>query len=228
MLSHPCHRTRALRDQAEQYAAAWSAFERLERVAPHRAQWAAWAAGRGPHTLLMTLVREPGVIERVCDVQRALLGVRGLELHAPHFFHISLQTCGFSNELPFDRDRLRDAVAAVQPFEVALGSVNAFHSAVFLETHSGGGLLRLRHALRRALGPELMPLDPFSDFLFHLTIGYFGAETAIDAVRERLRPLRERETARLRVDQVALVQLPTDQGEPFPVLECVARFTLGA
>ena len=82
---------------------------------------------------------EPDVVARIRAVQGCLADVRGLELHAPHFFHISLQTCGFSNELPFDRDRLRDAVAAVPSFEVALGGVNAFHSAVFLETHSGGG-----------------------------------------------------------------------------------------
>jgi 2'-5' RNA ligase len=216
-----------LRDQAEQYAAAWSEFECLMRVAPHRADWSRWAAGRGPHTLLMTSVRDPLVVSSICHVQRALAGVEGVELHAPHFFHVSLQTCGFSNELALDLDGLRAAVAAVPRFEVVLGGANAFHSAMFLETHSGGGLLRLRHALRDALGPRLARIDPFRDFLFHLTIGYLGAEAHIEAVRERLRPLRGCDTARFVVERVALTQLPTDQREPFPVLDCVASFDLG-
>jgi 2'-5' RNA ligase len=218
-----------LRDQTEQYAAAWSEFERLTRVAPHRVEWSRWTAGRGPHTLLMSFVRDPVVVSSICQVQRALAGVEGVELHAPHFFHVSLQTCGFSNELPLDLDELSRAVAAVPRFVVVLGGVNAFHSAMFLETHSGGGLLRLRHALRNALGPRLARIDPFRDFLFHLTIGYLGAEAPIEALRERLRPLRMREcdTARFVVERVALVQLPTDQREPFPVLDCVASFDLG-
>jgi 2'-5' RNA ligase len=214
-------------DQAEQYAAAWAEFERLDRLASHRTDWATWAAGRSAHRLFMVLVRDPLAVAAISEVQRVLGDVPGVEPHATHFFHISLQTCGFDDELPVDTERVARAVSALPRFHVALGGVNAFHSAVFLETHSGGALLRVRHAVRDALGPGLQAIDPFRDFLFHLTIGYLEAGGEPEAVRRRIRPLRQCQSASVTVERIALVRVPTDQREPFPKLEPLASFELG-
>src|SRR5205085_1663382 len=160
----------------------------------------------------------------IMSVQQRLYGVPGLELHAQHFFHVSVQTCGFAHEVALDQDAVTRALVSVEPFEVVLGGVNAFHSAVFPETHSGGGLQRLRSALRRGLAPKLERVDPFERFLFHLTVGYLSEEADAGALRERLRELREQCTARLKVDAVHLVELPTDQREAFPNFEPVSSF----
>jgi len=216
-----------LKDQAAEYAAAWAEFERLEQVAPHRADWARWAGGRGSHTLFMGLVTDAGAVEAIANVQARLGQMSGLETHAQHFFHISVQTCGFGHELAVDVERVATAVRKLEPFEVMLGGVNAFHSAVFLETHSGGKLLATRQALRDALGPELHGIDPHRGFLFHLTIGYLSGDADVRTVRERIVELRDIETARVRIDEVALVEVPTDQRVPFPRLEPLRTFALG-
>jgi 2'-5' RNA ligase len=215
-----------VRDQAAEYAAAWATFEALERVSPHRADWAAWAGNRVRHTLFMALVRDPAAVAAIGNVQRCLAGIAGLEMHAGHFFHISIQSCGFDDALTLDEARLRAVLSTSPSFEVVLGGVNAFHSAVFLETHSGGRLLELRHALRAALGPPVEAIDPYAGFLFHLTLGYLGQGTLAHTVRETIRPLRERETARVRIDRVDLVRVPTDQRVAYPTLLPIRSFEL--
>jgi 2'-5' RNA ligase len=215
-----------VRDQAAEYAAAWATFEGLERVSPHRADWAAWAASHGRHTLFMALVRDPAALAAIGNVQRCLAGIAGLELHARHFFHISIQSCGFDDALALDDARLRAALSASPSFEVVLGGVNAFRSAVFLETHSDGQLLELRHRLRGAIGPALEAIDPHPDFLFHLTLGYLGQGTLVQKLREVIRPLRECETVRVRIDRLDLVQVPTDQRVAYPRLEPFRSFEL--
>ncbi len=217
-----------LRDQANDYDMAWRTFQSLERLAAHRDDWATWAAGRGTHTLLMAVLDDPNALARIREVQQTFDGLQGVELHAPHFLHISLQTCGFGDELAVDLQRLQCAVAAVPRFDVVLGGVNAFHSALVLETHSGGRLLELRQALRSALGPALRAIDPYEGFLFHLTIAYFGRGAAVGTILERAAELRRQEIARVCVRDVSLVRLPTDQQTPFPMLDCVARMPLGA
>jgi len=216
-----------VRDQAAEYASAWTSFGALERVAAHRADWAAWAAGRRSHTLLMVRVQEPRLVSAIGDVQRRLAVVPGVELHARHFFHVSIQACGFDDALAVDVEAVTAALAVVPSFEVRLGGVNVFHSAVFLETHSGGGLLAVRRAVRAALGPPLEAIDPYPGFLFHLTLGYLGVEADPRQVQLALEPLRECEVGRMRIERVDLVQVPTDQRGPFPELEPVASFALG-
>jgi 2'-5' RNA ligase superfamily len=211
---------------ADEYAAAWRMFEGLERVAPHREDWARWANGRRLHTLLMALVEDAGAVAAIAQVQARLEGLAGLELHAQHFFHISLQTCGFGHELAVDHVRVEEAVSGLKPFQVELGGVNAFHSAVFLETHSAGQLLALRRALRDGLGPRVHGIDPHDGFLFHLTVGYLQAGAEIGAIRERIKGLREHKVATLTIEQVALVEVPTDQQVAFPRLEPIRTFAL--
>jgi len=214
-------------DQAAEYASAWASFSALEHVAPHRADWATWAAGRRWHALFMALVREPGVVAAIAEVQARLQGVPGLELHARHFFHISIQSCGFDDAVPIDAERVAAALAELEDVDVVLGGVNAFHSAVFLETHSAGGLLQVRHALRGALGEPIAAVDPYPGFLFHLTLGYLGPACDVPGLRAQIAQLRGHETAHLRIATIDLVQVPTDQRVAFPDLEPISSFALG-
>jgi hypothetical protein len=216
-------------DQAAAYAAAWRAFEGLERLADHRSDWSDWVAGRGPHLLLMALIRDSPTVQAIQAVQHALNMPRDVELHAPHFFHISIQSFGFGRLTDHDAElpnRLALELCKVPAFDVVLGGPNAFHSVVFLETHSGGRLLDVRRAARIAAGPMLGEIDPYPGFLFHLTIGHFGPGADAAQIQQAIRPLREIITARTRITTIALVDVPTDQLVAYPPLEPLATFRL--
>jgi len=174
----------------------------------------------------MAIVRDAAAVQAVQKVQRTLAGIDGLELHEPHFFHISLQSCGFNDALALDAERIQAALETLPSFDVVLGGVNAFHSAVFLETHSAGRLLALRRALRAAIGPRLDAIDPYPGLLFHLTLGYLSHDAELETMRATLRPLRARATATVTINRVDLVQVPTDQRVPFPDLAPLRSFRL--
>jgi hypothetical protein len=216
-------------DQAAEYAAAWSVFERLEGLSDHRSDWGDWVAGRGPHLLLMALIRDSATVEAIQAVQHALNGPRDVELHAAHFFHISIQSFGFGRLADLDAGlphRLEHELCKVPGFDVVLGGANAFHSVVFLETHSGGRLFDVRRAARTAAGPMIGEIDPYPGFLFHLTIGHFGAAADAAEIRETIRPLRGVGMAVTHIEEIALVEVPTDQRVPFPRLEPLHTFRL--
>jgi len=117
-------------------------------------------------------------------------------------------------------------LAEVPAFEIELGGVNAFESAVFVEVHSRGRLFELRQHIRRVGGQALTRLDPLPGYLFHLTLGYFDRTASVARVREAIQPLRQRMTARVRVDEVVLVELPTDQRVAYPQFEPLRRFPM--
>ncbi len=175
----------------------------------------------------MVLLRDPEAVAAVAAVQRELHGLAGLELHAEHFLHISVQSCGFDDALSIDAQRVQAALDGLAPFDVVLGGVNAFHSAVFVEAHSGGRLLALRTALRETLGPAIAAIDEHPGLLFHLTIGYLTPDADVGQVRQAIAPLRHIETARVAISSLELVDVPTDQRVPFPRLAPTATFRLG-
>jgi hypothetical protein len=236
------HQLAAVTYEADQYAAAWSTFERLEQAAYHRRDWADWVAGRGPHLLLLAPVVDPAVHAAVAQAQDALRQVPGLELHPPDFLHLSIQSFGFlappgrpkgEGELTFGElgaaiPALASRLARVPAFDVHVGGLNALHSAAFLETSSAGHLQGLRYAVREAASRMLKRIDPYPDYLFHLTVGYFGSAADLSAARLAILPLRVRTTTRLRLDRLELVRLPTDQREPYPAFESLAYFPLSA
>jgi hypothetical protein len=87
-------------------------------------------------------------------------------------------------------------------------------------------LLSVRAALRRALGPAVHDIDPHAGFLFHLTLGYLDERASLAKVRQAIRPLRARDTVRVWIDRVDLIQVPTDQQVPFPELAPLRSFAL--
>jgi 2'-5' RNA ligase len=211
--------------QAE-YLRAWQRFEQLERLAAHRVDWAAWAAGHHHHRLFALLPRQATVLEAIELAQQSLRHMVGVELHPREFFHLTLQTLGFDDQLDYDAEALARVLAREPAFDIQLGGVNAFESAVFLEVHGWGELLALRRHIRRVGGAPLARLDPVSGYLFHLTLGYFDTTASAASVCTAIRSLRQRWTTHVRVDEVALVELPTDQRVAYPPFEPLMRFPL--
>ncbi len=229
-----------LADQAAEYARVWDSFQERATLSHHRREWGEWVAGRSPHLLLLARPRDPRVLAGIGGVQRRLAHVRALELHPPDFLHLSLQSLGFL--APASRPArvgevdqawllaairgLGDALERVAPVRVRVGATNGFYSCVFLEVHSGGGLQALRQAIRVALGPRILGIDPYPGYLFHLTVGFFGADAWAPSARAAITPLRQHALGEVVVDEVLLVALPTDQRIPFPALEPLASFRL--
>jgi 2'-5' RNA ligase len=157
-----------------------------------------------------------------------------VELHPVGFLHITLQSLGFSGHHGvFRRGTLAQLIASLRSrlaefpaFDISLGGLNAFQSAAFLEVRPTIGLAALRTVIRDTLGASIRRIDPYSTYLFHLTVGYFSAEASTSSVTEALEPFRGTRGGTMRVDTVDLVVLPTDQRRPFPPLQPVARFHL--
>lgn len=222
------------------YDEVWGAFEASNALAHHRRDWAAWARDQTALLLFAIRLENPAVLARLGRLQRHLAEVAGLELHPPHFLHVTLQFGGFlapSGQPPgadqVSREELEAAVeraaprlARVPAFELPLGGVNAFQSAVFVETPAPEALQALRTCIRTAGGAALRRVDPWDELLFHLTLGYFGDGADAQAARAAIRPLRGEAVGSARVEAVDLVRLPTAQLEPYPAFEVLARFPL--
>ncbi len=226
----------AWRDQAPAYEDIWQQFLALERPRPHRADWAGWVEGRGPHLLVVARVRDTA-LHRALDVLRAdLADVPAIEAHPPHFLHLTVQSCGFLGGPGTAAaggpaagalvSRLAGQLAQLPAFEIEIGGTNAFYSAAFLETHSGGRLQQARSTVRAAAGRAVTWNEPLEGFVFHLTVGYLDATAPAERVRRALAPWRTAMLGRILVDELELVQVPTDQREAFPGLSTLARFPL--
>jgi hypothetical protein len=71
-------------------------------------------------------------------------------------------------------------------------------------------------------------IDPYPEYLFHLTVGYFGANASTSEIVRAVEPLRHDRGGRMSVNSIDLVGLPTDQQLAYPPLAPIARFELCA
>src|SRR5205807_348721 len=109
----------------------------------------------------------------------------GVELHPAEFLHITVQSLGFVDRLdsiscvlgPVEKQ-----IGQVDAFDLTLGGLNALHSCAFLEVRPTTNLLVLRSAARRGVGDAILSIDPYPDYLFHLTVGYFEAGASIETL----------------------------------------------
>jgi 2'-5' RNA ligase len=162
-------------------------------------------------------------------VHGALRQLPGVELHPPEFLHITIQSLGFLDRPEFTDGvlgALEEHITQIQAFDLELGGLNALHSCAFLEVRPTTSLMALRRAVRRGIGDAIRAIDPYPDYLFHLTVGYFEAGASIDKLVAAIEPLRRHAAGTLHVDAVDVVALPTDQTVPFPPLDPIARFSL--
>jgi 2'-5' RNA ligase len=223
-------------DEDAVYGQVWERFRQLRRPAAHRADWAAWASGGPVHVVLVAPVSCAGTREYVRGAQRRLKEVRGVELHPPEFLHITVQSLGFADWTGGGGSEsvqqlipvLSENLARVRAFDLVLGGLNAFESCVFLEVRPSAGLSRVRAAIRQALGPQMQRIDPYPEYLFHLTVGYFGANASTSEIVRAVEPLRHDRGGRMSVNSIDLVGLPTDQQLAYPPLAPIARFELCA
>ena len=142
------------------------------------------------------VVPPPEVKREAVRLQSKLEDVPGLAVVPHHFLHVSISDNG--PEL--------DDLSELGPFELRLGRVNCFPTAVVAEVEST--------ELDRVAAP--------ATFLPHLSLAYVVEPTAVDPVREAVLPLREVSLGSFVVDELVRVQVPASRTtilQPWTVVE---------
>ncbi|GIJ62317.1 2'-5' RNA ligase family protein [Virgisporangium aurantiacum] len=200
---------RSLRDR-------WTSYERLPTLSPHWYWRPGWRPGRTFYTWHLTFVGQATLHGLVADLQRSLRGPE-LDPVPPDGLHLTLQGVGFTDEVDTERITAvrRAAVkrcARLTPFDLTLGPVDPDPEGVGLLVRPWDAVERLRHALRAATAAACGTVpEPADGFRPHVTIFYSGAPAAVHAVRERLRPLRDRPPVDVTVRHVSLIALRREE-----------------
>jgi 2'-5' RNA ligase len=133
---------------------------------------------------------------------------------------------------PAERDaliaELRTRTAAVQPFDVAIGSMLSYHSGVIADVHPDGDLAALYETVHdgiRAVRGETAVRYPYT--VPHLTVGYAHGEADSDEIQRLLRRVRPSH-ATLHIDAIHLVDVAASSGPVRGITwEPVATIQLG-
>lgn len=220
-------------DQGEAYRRVWQTFRTFARVADGRHDDAAWRGHAGVFAVCVARVPAPALEPALADCRAALGRFPFVRLHPDHFLHISLQELGFVGDNPRQPDviapsRLEEfataaagAVGGYPPFRVALGGVNSFQDALFLDVHDGGACARLHRRLN-----EVAALPRASRFAFlpHTTIAHYTDDRPIADLPATLAHWRDLRFGAFPVRQVEIVTLRLD--DPYPPLEPYAVIPL--
>ena len=136
------------------------------------------------------VIPPPALKRAVLRVQGALEDLRGLRVVPHHFLHVSLP---HAHELE-------------QPFEMSVGRLNCFPSAVVAEVESD----------------SLVDLEAPETFLPHLSLAYVESPVDPGPVRVVVEPLRDSALGSFVVDEVVRVHVPAAKAtmlEPWTVVE---------
>ncbi|HEU0114640.1 MAG TPA: 2'-5' RNA ligase family protein, partial [Thermomicrobiales bacterium] len=204
------------RDQQEAYERIWDAFRQMPCLADGRHDTAAWRAHTGPFA--MCIIRLPAAARRarLAACQAALARCPHVRVHPHDFLHITLQELGFVCDKPNALDEISPArldefaqsavgsIAEREPFRIALGGVNSFQDAAFLEVRDGGACAAL-HA--RLFDLAAIPRQPRFSFLPHATIAHYTADASAALVQAALTPFHDAAFGAFEVNQIEIVTL---------------------
>ena len=221
-------------DQDEAYRRVWQRFRTFERLADGRHDTADWRSHEGVYAICVVRVPSATIRPAVDPCRAALAGYPFVRVHPDHFLHVSLQELGFVCDEPGRPDEITPArleefataaagpIAEHAPFEIALGGVNSFQDAAFLDVHDRGRCARLHHRLFELAA---VPRAPRFAYLPHVTIAHYIADAPIGDLVATLARWRDVRFGTFRATQVEIVTLRLD--EPYPPLEPYAIIPLG-
>jgi 2'-5' RNA ligase len=221
-------------DQQTAYLRVWQTFCAIERLADGRHDTAEWRSHAGVFAVCVIRVAADGLQPALDECRASLAAWPGVRLHPDHFLHITLQELGFVCDDPAEVDEISPArleefanaaiepVAEREPFEIAMGGVNSFQDAVFLEVRDDGAAARLHERMF-----ELAALPRISRFAYlpHATIAHYTAAVPAAGLAAHLAPWRDAPFGRFRANEVEIVTLRLD--EPYPPLESYAVIPFG-
>jgi len=215
------------------YQQIWDAFQQSETTSDGRHDTPYWRAQTGPYSACVVRVPgqvlEPGLSRVRGDLSR-LLGTR---IHPDHFLHIMLQELGFVVDQPRRPDEISAArleefahaaaepVSRIAPFPVALGGVNTFQDAVFLEVRSAEPLAQIHE---RLFDLAAVPHVPTFPYLPHCTIAHYDGNVSPREAMRILDPWRNDVCGEFMVAEIEIVTI--DPAESYPELESFAVIPL--
>lgn len=220
--------------QEEAYRRVWQHLRQVPSVADGRHEIEEWRSERGD--LIMCCVRIPSEalsssLDRVREVLRQFPYVR---IHPTSFLHIPVQELGFLTDEPRRRgDITREwldefigqsetPIGEYPPFTVALGGVNSFVDAAFLDVHDDGWLSRIQGRLI-----DFVPIPPSTRYAYLpvATIAHYTQSAPIGHLAAALTPWRDQIFGTFPVASIDIVKVRT--GVPYPDLENIHQFELG-
>lgn len=216
------------------YRRVWETFTRAPCTADGRHDTPRWRGSSGPYAACIVRVPAELLQPQLSGVRDRLQNLAEVRLHPDHFLHIMLQELGFVVPHPSRRDEISsarleefaqsaiDPVASSSPFQIALGPVNAFEDAVFLETGGGARLSRLHSRLFELAA---IPSEPDYSYLPHCTLAHFTGISSTASAVAAISPFRSAPLGTLHISEVEIVTM--DAAEPYPVLETYAAIPLG-
>lgn len=216
------------------YRRVWEAFTRAPSTADGRHDTPRWQGSSGPYAACVVRVPADILQPHLEDIRGQLQSLAEVRLHPDQFLHIMLQELGFVVPHPSRRDEISpnrleefaqsavDPVSSTSPFQIALGPVNAFEDAVFLET---GGGVRLTRLQGRLFELAAIAGEPEYPYLPHCTVAHFTGISSTASAVAALSPFRSAPLGTLQVTEVEIVTM--DAREPYPELESYAVIPLG-
>ncbi|CAA9565462.1 MAG: hypothetical protein AVDCRST_MAG70-1998 [uncultured Thermomicrobiales bacterium] len=210
------------RRQDEAFRQVWQAFRTNRTVEDGRHDTDDWRTRSGPFAALVLTIPAEAVQPRL-DAFRAVLGPLPIvRVHPDHFLYLTLQELGFVTDDPQRRDEIHPmrldeiahAAAAIgeeSAFTMALGGVNSFQDAIFLDVHDGGACDRLHTRLRELAAIKSSPRFPF---LPHVTIAHYVDSAPIGRLPALLAPWRDRTFGEVPVVGVEVVTIPVETAYP--------------
>ncbi|HEU5431138.1 MAG TPA: 2'-5' RNA ligase family protein [Thermomicrobiales bacterium] len=222
------------RAQQEAYARIWNAFAHMPRLADGRHDTANWRDRGSPFAMCVIRLPAAALGDRLTACRQSLADCPSVRVHPDGFLHITLQELGFVCDEPGAVDEISPArldefaqsavgpIAERPPFRIALGGVNSFQDAAFLEVRDGGACAAL-HA--RLFELAAIPRQPRFAFVPHATIAHYIADAPAAPVRSALAPFHETAVGAFEATQVEIVTL--DVVEPYPPLRPFAIIPLG-
>jgi 2'-5' RNA ligase len=224
----------AEREQQEAYARIWDAFVRSRRLADGRHDTARWRGRGAPFAMCVVRIPADAVREPIALCRNALAACPDVRVHPDGFLHVTLQELGFVCDKPGAIDEISPArldefaqaavgpIADRDPFQVALGGVNSFQDAAFLEVRDGGACAAL-HA--RLFELAAIPRQPRFAFVPHATIAHYTSDGPAAPVKAALTPFHDADFGEFEATQIEIVTLDVD--EAYPPLRPYAIIPLG-
>jgi 2'-5' RNA ligase len=222
------------REQQAAYERIWNAFRHTRCLADGRHDTTSWRDRSGPFAMCVVRLPADAVRGPLAPCREALTRCPHVRVHPDGFLHITLQELGFVCDAPGAIDEISPArldefaqaavgpIADRDPFRIALGGVNSFQDAAFLEVRDGGACAAL-HA--RLFELAAIPRQPRFAFVPHATIAHYTSDAPAAPVKEALAPFHDADFGTFEVTQIEIVTLDVD--EPYPPLRPYAIIPLG-
>lgn len=196
------------------FDAVWSRFTRLDQTVdllPH----ALPAISHLPIISFIVPVTDEVVLARCRAWQEAFGAWLTYDPQPPDRLHITLHYMGSLRRhfwqwrpttwrraaLPKLAERVGAALADVPAFDVTVGPLNAFPTALFAEVHDNGHLHDVRRRILDALPRRAAISRNNHEFMPHVTLGYWGLRAAAPVIAMVAR-YRDVEPLHLRVERV--------------------------